>query len=64
MRLKATNPFKGEDGLKQQSHCPQVLSRHRWGWTILQERFNREGERINGLIPVLIIVMKLQGGSS
>ena len=43
MRLKATSPFEGEDGLRQQSHLPQDSSKHRWGYTTPQESFIREG---------------------
>ena len=31
MRLKATNPSEGEDGLRQQSHHPQDSSKSWWG---------------------------------
>ena len=63
MGLKAKNPSEGEDGLRQQSHHPQDSLKCQWGWTILQESFNREGERINGLTPMVIMVTKLQDGS-
>ena len=63
MRLKATSPFEGGDGQRQQSPHPQGSFECQWDWITLHESFNREGRRIDGPAPMMIMVTKPQDES-
>ena len=62
MRLEATSPFEGEDSLRQQSCLPQDSSKQQRGWTIPPGSFSKGRERIDGLTPMIILVIMPQDG--
>ena len=60
MRLEATSPFEGEDGQRQQSLHPQGSFKLQWDWITLHESFDREGKKMDGSAPMMIMVTKPQ----